>query len=82
MKPRFVSAVAMLFCCAVFMIVGLFGYWRYRAAQSENAAFGKQLLNSGADSPASIGTVMPAQLPARANPGGGEPSPSSTPGQQ
>jgi len=71
MKSRFVSAVAVLFCCAVFVIVGLFGYSRYRSAQAENAAFRMQLLNAERDQQAVLGTHLPAELPPRATSAGG-----------
>jgi predicted negative regulator of RcsB-dependent stress response len=63
MKPRFVSAVAVLFCCAILAMVFVFGYSRYKAAQVKNAEFQAQL-QSGAESPqAALPTQMPAQLP-------------------
>jgi hypothetical protein len=43
MKPKFVSFVAVLFCSAVFLIVAIFGYSRYKASQLANAAFQQQL---------------------------------------
>jgi hypothetical protein len=64
MKPRFVSAVAVLFCCAVVGIVGLFGYWRYRKAEEANAAFRMQLIYGTQGPP--MGAHMPGQLPPRA----------------
>jgi hypothetical protein len=67
MKPRFVSALAVLFCCAVLAVVGLFGYSRYRAAQVNDEAFRQQLQSGGTGSQAPIGAVMPAQLPPRAS---------------
>jgi len=80
MKPRFVSAVAVLFCCAVFAIVGVFGYSRYKAAQVKDAEFRAQLLNPPADQQAPLPTHMPEQLPARSNSAGGgaEASPQPT----
>jgi hypothetical protein len=65
MKPRLVSAVAVLFCCAVLAVVGLFGYSRYEAAQAANAAFRQQLLNPPSDNGTVLGTHMPAELPPR-----------------
>jgi len=56
MKTRFVSAVALLFCCAIFAIVGIFGYSRYMAAKAEDAAFRAKLLNTG---PPVLGARMP-----------------------
>jgi type II secretory pathway component PulJ len=81
MKPGFVSAVAMLFCCAIFAIVALFGYSRYEAAQSENAAFRVQLQTS-ADQQAALAAHMPGQLPPRASTAGGGESPSPQPAGQ
>jgi hypothetical protein len=75
MKPQFVSAAAMLFCCAIVMVVGLFGYSRYKAAQSANAAFGAQLQSAGQDQQAVLGTHMPEQLPPRGNPEEASPTP-------
>jgi len=66
MKPRFVSTVAVLFCCAVFGIVVIFGYSRYLAAKAEDAAFRAKLLNTEQDQQAALGAHMPVQLPARA----------------
>jgi type II secretory pathway component PulJ len=80
MKPTFVSALAMLFCCAIFAIVALFGYSRYKAAQSANEAFRAQL-QSAQDQQAALATHMPGRLPARGNPAGGGASPSPQPGQ-
>ncbi len=71
----------MLFCCAIFAIVAFFGYSRYKAAQSENAAFREQL-QSSQDQQAALATHMPGQLPPRANTAGGAASPSPQPGQQ
>ena len=65
MKPRFVSAVAVLFCCAIIAIVALFGYSKYQAAQAENAAFRAQVQNGAQDQQPLLGTRMPAQLPPR-----------------
>jgi hypothetical protein len=61
MKSRFVSAVAVLFCCAVLAIVGLFGYSRYVAAKAGDAAFREQLQSGATDSQA-----LPGASPARA----------------
>jgi hypothetical protein len=69
----------MLFCCAIIAIVGLFGYSRYEAAQSENAAF-RAKLQSSQDQQAVIGTRMPGELPGREGPAEGSPSPQA--GQQ
>ncbi|HEX4084376.1 MAG TPA: hypothetical protein VHY22_05675 [Chthoniobacteraceae bacterium] len=68
MKTGFVSAVAVLFCCAVVAVVGVFGYSRYKAAQASNAAFGQQLQKPG--QPMQLGAHMPDQLPAHSAPGG------------
>ena len=67
MKPGFVSAVAVLFCCAVLAVVGLFGYSRYKAAQASNAAFRSQLQSSPGQA-SGLGTQMPAELPAHGGP--------------
>ena len=64
MKAPFVSAMAVLFCCAVFAIVGVFAYSRYREAQVENAAFRAQLQNPG--QPA-IAARMPPSLSSRSS---------------
>ena len=82
MKPRFVSAAAILICCAIFVIVGLFGYSRYKKAESDNAAFGAQLQSAGKDQQGVLGTHMPGQLPPRENTGEEEGSPSPQPEQQ
>ena len=81
MKPRFVSTVAVLFCCAIIAIVGLFGYSRYKAAQVENAAFGAQLQNPAQDQQATLGTRMPEQLPPRAGSAAAEATASPRPAQ-
>ncbi len=73
--------MAMLFCCAIFAIVGLFGYSQYKAAQSKNAGFRAQL-QSAQEEQAALATHMPGQLPARGNPAGGGASPTPQPGQQ
>ena len=66
MKPRIVSAVAVLICCAILAVVVAFGYSRYKASQAKNAEFQAQL-QSGADTTqAGLPTQMPAQLPPRA----------------
>jgi type II secretory pathway pseudopilin PulG len=66
MKPRFVSAVAVLICCAILAVVVAFGYSRYKASQAKNVEFQAQL-QSGADGPqGALPTQMPAQLPPRA----------------
>jgi len=64
MKPRFVSAVAVLFCCAIFSIVSVFGYWRYKKGQAEDAAFQAQLLNAQREDGV-LATHMPPSLSAR-----------------
>ena len=71
----------MMFCCLVLVLVGLFGYSRYEAAQSANAAFRAQL-QTNQDQQATLGTRMPGQLPARGNPEGDGASPTPQPGQQ
>jgi hypothetical protein len=65
MKPRFVSAVAMLFCCAILAMVGLFAYSKYKAAQAANAAFRAQLQVVAQGQSGVLGTRMPDQLPSR-----------------
>jgi predicted negative regulator of RcsB-dependent stress response len=65
MKARFVSAVAMLICCAICAIVIVFGYSRYKASQAQDAAFSAQL-RSQKDQPAALATHMPEQLPRNA----------------
>jgi len=82
MKPRFVSAVAVLFCVAILAIVGLFGYSRYKAAEAQNAAFSQQLQHPVQDNQAPIGAHMPEQLPARATTAAGNASASPQPAQQ
>jgi predicted negative regulator of RcsB-dependent stress response len=63
MKQRLVSAVAVIFCGAVLAMVALFGYSRYKAAQSVDAAYQAQLQN-GAQQASDVGAAhMPAQLP-------------------
>ena len=71
MQQRFVSAVAVLFCCAVVAIVAIFGYTRYLAAEAANAAFRAELKNAGPNTQASLDIRMPAQLPAGASSAGG-----------
>ena len=78
MTQRFVSAVAIGFCCLVLAIVCVFGYSRYKAAQVANEAFRAQLVNGSQQG--AIGTRAPAQLPPRATSVGGEPA--ASPGQQ
>lgn len=81
MKPQFVSAIAMLFCCAIFAIVGFFAYTRYEAAQTENAAFRAQLQSTPQDGQV-LGTRMPGQLPAHETTApAADASPSASPGQ-
>jgi hypothetical protein len=61
MKPKFVSLIAVLFCGAVFLVVGLFGYSKYKAAQTANAVF-RQQLQSGSQQGV-LGAHMPEELP-------------------
>jgi len=63
MKSPLVSAAAVLFCCAIFAMVAMFGYSRYKAAQVANAAFRQQLQTGGQNPPPLLGTHMPGQLP-------------------
>jgi len=65
MKPRIVSALAVLFCFAIFAIVGEFGYNRYKAAQVKDAEFSEQLMTSGKDKAAALSTHMPPELSGR-----------------
>ena len=67
MKQSFVSAIAVLFCCAVLAIVVAFGYSRYKAAEVDNAAFGAQLQTGTNDQ--QLAAHMPAQLSSRPNAG-------------
>jgi hypothetical protein len=76
MKPKFVSLIAVLFCTAVFLIVGIFGYSRYKARQTADAQYRLQL-QSGSQQ-AVLGTHMPEELPARLS-GNGDQIPASTP---
>jgi type II secretory pathway pseudopilin PulG len=76
-----VSAAAVLFCCAIIAIVGIFGYSRYMAAQAANAAFRAQLQSAGQDQQTALGAHMPAQLPPRATSAAGNASPSPQPAQ-
>jgi hypothetical protein len=66
MKPRFVSAVAVLICAAILGMVGLFAYSRYRKAQEENAAFRQQLQTTGESQQTAPGVapLLPAATPA------------------
>jgi len=66
MKPRLVSAVALLFCCAILAMVIAFGYSRYKASQVKNAEFQSQLQSGVTDPQAAVPTHMPDQLPPRA----------------
>ena len=76
MKPGIVSAVAVLFCCAVVAIVGAFGYSRYKAAQAENAQFEQQQLQKEAQGQKQLFDAhMPDQLPPRASSAGAVASP-------
>jgi hypothetical protein len=68
MKPKFVSLIAVLFCAAIFLVVGMFGYWRYKVAQSANAAY-QQQLQSGAQQGA-LGVHLPGEPPD--HPGAGQ----------
>jgi predicted negative regulator of RcsB-dependent stress response len=75
MKKRFVSAIAVLICCVIIAIVGIFGYSRYKAQQVENAAFRAQLQQGAQDQQSLLSTHMPEQLPPRANSADGAASP-------
>ena len=71
MKRPIVSALAVLFCCLVLVIVAGFGYSRYKAAQAANAEFSAELQSSGTNSQSGLGAHMPPQLPPRATTAGG-----------
>jgi predicted negative regulator of RcsB-dependent stress response len=78
MKQPFVSTVAFLFCCAVIGSVGLFGYTRYKVAQTQNAEFRAEMQSqASAQQRVSLGTHMPPQLPdnARSAEGSSTPKP-------
>jgi len=82
MKPRFVSAVAVLICGTICAIVAFFAYSRYTAAQAENAAFRDQLRTSTTNQDVTLGTHMPPQLPPRATSSEDAGGPSPSPAQQ
>jgi len=64
MNKSFVSAVGFLFCCVVIGAVGLFGYTRYKAAQSENAEFRAEMQSQAiARQPVASSTHVPPQMP-------------------
>jgi hypothetical protein len=79
MKSRFVSAAALLICCAILAAVILFGYSRYKAAQEENAAFGAKLGVPAPDATGPLATQMPQQLPPRATSASENPAASPQP---
>jgi len=62
MKPRLVSAIAVLICIAIISLVGAFGYSRYKAAQMKDDAFQASLVQKGPNQPGVLGTHMPAEL--------------------
>ncbi len=68
MKPKIVSLIAVLICVAIFLVVGLFGYWRFKVTQTANAAF-RQQLQTGAQQGA-LGVNLPGDPPD--HPGGGQ----------
>jgi type II secretory pathway pseudopilin PulG len=82
MKPNFAAAAAVLICCAILAIVALFGYSRYKAAQSENAAFRAQLQVGAQNQQNLLGTHMPAQLSAAENAPPPDATPTPPPAQQ
>jgi hypothetical protein len=82
MKPRFVSAMAVLFCCAILLFVCLFGYSRYKAAQTANEAFRAQLVRNAQDQQGGIAAHMPEEIPPRANSADGEAPASPDQGQK
>jgi len=69
--------IAVLFCGGVFLVVGIFGYSRYKAAQTANAAFREQL-QSGAQQGA-LGAHMPEELPAHVGSETGDGTGATTP---
>jgi hypothetical protein len=75
MKQRLVSAVAMLFCAAILMIVAVFGYSRYKESQVQNAEFREQLQEGAQNPQGSLGAHMPAQLPTQIGEGEATPTP-------
>jgi predicted negative regulator of RcsB-dependent stress response len=77
MKPRLVSAVALLFCCAILAIVVAFGYSRYKASQVKNAEFQAQLQSGEDSTQATLPTHMPAQLPPRGGSDTSAPAPAA-----
>ncbi len=73
MKPRYVSAVAVLFCCAILAIVAAFGYSRYKASQEVGQEFSERLQLPAQDNGGQV------QLPAQAGSVFGAPSASPQP---
>jgi type II secretory pathway pseudopilin PulG len=69
MKPRIVSAVAVILCFAILAVAGLFGYSRYKAAQAKDAEFRAQLQNGPQAGAAAVPTHMPEQLSQHPNSG-------------
>ena len=65
MKPGFVSAVAVLICCAIIAVAGAFGYSRYKASQVKDAQFRAQIQNP-ANQQAPLPARLPQQMPAGA----------------
>jgi len=78
MKKRFVSAVAVLICCAIFAIVAVIAYSLHRKNQAEEAAFRAQLGNAAENRQAVLAAHMPEQLSARMS--AAAPSATPTPG--
>ena len=81
MKPKLVSAIAVLICCAILTAVGVFGYTRYKAAQSANAAFSTQLQTGVQTQAGALGTRMPDELQSHPVAGEGQPAGSPAGGQ-
>ena len=79
MNRSVVSAVAVLFCCAIIAIVGLFGWSRYKAAQAADAQYSEQLRNPSDTVPSALNARMPAQLPARSTSAAAPAAPSPQP---
>ena len=77
MKPRFVTAVAILFCLGIFAIVAIFGYSRYKASQIDDARFQQQLQTGAANPQAGLAARMPQQLPPRTTNVDGETPPAN-----
>jgi hypothetical protein len=66
MKSPLVSAAAVLICCGILAVAGIFGYSRYKAAQAQDSAFRLQLEKTKPDT---IPTHMPLEMSQAVNPG-------------